>query len=233
MIPLRLLLVIGVCLTGALVAPAQDRPTNQHLFDTIPFLPGHYARRMAAFAQQPVQPGRILFLGDSITEGGPWPRLLGDSTVINQGIGGDITFGVLQRLDEVVRHRPARLFLLIGINDIGKDLPVAVIADNVRKIIQQIQARSPETRVFLQSVLPLNPAYPGFPQHYDKELQVLRLNPMLREVAAALGCHFVNLYPLFLDAQERLDARYTGDGLHLNEAGYTVWVRYLREAGYL
>jgi lysophospholipase L1-like esterase len=230
---LRCLLLLGLGLAGAPVGLAQDTLTNQHLFDTIPFLPGHYAQRKALFAQQPARTGRILFLGDSITEGGPWHRLLGDSTVINQGIGGDITFGVLQRLDEVVRHRPTRLFLLIGINDIGKDIPVAVIADNVRKIIEQVQRRSPETQVFLQSVLPVNADYPGFPQHYDKEHQVLRLNPLLRAVAVARGCTFINLYPLLLDAQERLDARYTGDGLHLNEAGYAVWVQYLREAGYL
>jgi len=63
---------------------------------------------------------------------------LNDSTVINRGIGGDITFDVLQRLDDVIKRKPSKLFILIGINDIGKDIPDAVIADNYRKIITRV-----------------------------------------------------------------------------------------------
>jgi lysophospholipase L1-like esterase len=85
----------------------------------------------------------------------------------------------------------------------------------------------------VQSVLPLNPTVPGFPQHYDKGDHVVRLNRLLRGVAASAHARFVDLYPLFLDAHGRLDARFTRDGLHLNEAGYARWVAHLKKIGAL
>ena len=215
------------------VGYAQSDVTNQRLFDITPFLPELYAQRVAMFEQEPVVPGRIVFLGNSITQGGPWDQLLGDSTVINRGIGGDITFGVLDRLEDVTRRKPSKVFIMIGINDIGKDIPDAVIADNYRKIIEAIRAGSPETEVYVQSLLPVNPAYPGFPQHYDKEDHVLRVNALLRDVAVATQSRYVNLFPVFMDAQERLREDYTTDGLHLNARGYEVWVDHLRQMGYL
>ena len=227
---------LAVCcllVVQATVVYAQPELTNQNLFDLEPFRPEHYTQRVAQFEEEPVTTGRIIFLGNSITEGGNWPQLLGDSTVVNRGIGGDITFGVLERLDDIARRRPSKLFILIGINDIGKDIPDAVIADNVRKIIEHIRTESPATTIYLQSLLPVNPAYLGFPQHYDKEDHVLRVNKMLRTVAQVTQSRFVNLFPLFMDAQERLDEQYTGDGLHLNAKGYAVWVDHLRHMGYL
>jgi lysophospholipase L1-like esterase len=214
-------------------AGAQTAVTNQHLFDTVPNMPAHYQERVARFKQEPVTTVSIVFLGNSITEGGNWAELLGDSTVVNRGIGGDITFGVLARLDDVIRRKPAKLFILIGINDIGMDIPDAVIADNYRKIIGRVKAGSPATKIYVQSLFPLNPDVKGFPQHYDKQEHVLHVNGLLKKVASDTRCQFVNLFPLFLDGQKRLNPKYTGDGLHLNEAGYLLWVKHLKQNGCL
>ena len=208
-------------------------PTNQNLFDTEPYLPEHYAERVARFESQPVRSDRIIFLGNSITEGGNWAALTGDSTVVNRGISGDVSFGVLERLDDITRRRPSKLFVMIGVNDIGKDIPEAVIANNVRKAIEEVQEESPHTQIFVQSVLPVDPAYPNFPQHYDKEHQIIRLNRLLRNVAAESNVKFVNLYPLFLDNVGWMEDRFTSDGLHLSPAGYELWVDYLKQNGYL
>lgn len=223
-------IICSISITWA--ASAQTPVTNQRLFDTIPFLPEHYARRVALFEREPVVTGKVIFLGNSITEGGQWKKLLNDESVINRGIGGDITFGVLKRLDEIVKRKPSKLFILIGINDIGKDIPVAVIADNCKKIIQQIRSKSPSTKICLQSILPLNPDVPGFPQHYDKQAYVLLANELLKNVAISMEITFIDLFPLFLDDQRRLDAQYTNDGLHLNARGYDVWAKYLLEKGF-
>lgn len=104
------LLLISVSAFG------QKRP-----YDTVPNLPEHYWVRMEKFKKEPVVPGKIIFLGNSITEGGKWRQLLKDSTVINRGIAGDNTFGVLARLDELVKLKPASLFVLIGTNDLSKN----------------------------------------------------------------------------------------------------------------
>ena len=230
----RLVQIIVICLL--LFPPfvkAQSTVTNQRLYDTIPNMPAHYEKRLALFEREPVKTGRIIFLGNSITEMGKWAQLTGDSTLINRGIGGDITFGVLRRLDDVIKRQPTKLFILIGINDIGMDIPDAVIADNYHKIIKTVQKSSPSTKIYVQSILPLNPDVKNFPQHYDKQEHVLRANQLIKKVATDTKSQYVDLFPLFLDSQKRLDAKYTNDGLHLNTAGYELWVKHLKQKGYL
>lgn len=207
--------------------------TNQRLFDTIPFIPDHNARRMSIFANEPFSTGQVVFLGNSITEGGPWATLIKNYSVLNRGIGGDITFGVLQRLDEVIKRQPIKLFVLIGINDIGKDIPDAVIADNCRKIVERVQKGSPKTEIFLQSILPVNPTIKNFPQHYDKQDHITATNQLLKHVAVNANVKFIDLHPLFLDDKKLLDPRYTNDGLHLTQAAYEAWVKFLFEKKFL
>jgi lysophospholipase L1-like esterase len=224
-----------LCILLPLISHAQTKVTNQRIFDTVGFVPEYYPQRVATFEKEPLVTGRIIFLGNSITQIGDWKKLLSDSTVINRGIGGDITFGVLKRLDDVIRRKPSKIFLLIGINDIGKDIPDAVIADNIHKIITRVQTESPSTKIYVQSILPVNPDVPNFPQHYDKQEHVLNTNKLIKKVADDAHCPYVNIHDLFTDNQGKLDAKYTGDGLHLTPAGegYPKWVAYLRQQGYL
>jgi hypothetical protein len=133
---------VGACLFSC-IAFAQSPVTNQRLFDTIGFVPDHYPQRLAHFEKEPMTHGATIFLGNSITEMGDWKTLLSDSNPINRGISGDISFGVLKRLDEIIMRQPNKIFILIGINDIGRDIPDAVIADNVRKMILKLQGGRP------------------------------------------------------------------------------------------
>ncbi|RYU86484.1 sialate O-acetylesterase [Mucilaginibacter terrigena] len=214
-------------------AQAQTRPSNQNLFDTIPFIPDHTTQRLEQFKKQPVTQSGIIFLGNSITEMGNWAKLLNDTTVVNRGIGGDITYGVLKRLDDIIARQPKKLFILLGINDIGKDIPDSVIAYNYFKIIGQVKAKSPATKIYVQSILPLNTTIKNFPQHYDKGEHIPRVNAMLQSQAGKMGYTYINLQPLFTDAQNRLDAKYTYEGLHLKPEAYVVWVAYLKKMKYL
>ncbi len=61
--------------------------TNQNLFDTIPFIAEHTPQRLQQFAKEPIVPGRVIFLGNSITKMGNWKKVLNDTTVISRGIG--------------------------------------------------------------------------------------------------------------------------------------------------
>jgi lysophospholipase L1-like esterase len=212
--------------------PACAQITNQNLYDTIPTMPDHYRELREKFRQEPLRQHRIVFLGNSITEGGKWQDLTGDSTVINRGIGGDVTFGILNRLDDIIQLAPSKIFILIGINDIAKDFPDAVIINNYRKIISQLQQRSPTSVIYFQSLFPVNPEYPKFPQHYDKGAHVISVNKFLKKLCAEMNVVFVDLYPLLLK-DGNLDPSYTYDGLHLNNLGYKKWVAYLKNKSYL
>ena len=212
---------------------AQSPPTNQRLYDTVTSMPELRESRLAKFAAEPVATGRVIFLGNSITQGGDWPMLTGDSTVVNRGIGADITYGIRTRLDDVIRRRPSKLFILVGINDISKDIPDAVIAAQYRAIVDSVRARSPRTRIYVQSIMPLNPTVRNFPQHYDKQDRVVAVNRLLQRMARETGATYVDLWPAVVDAHGHLDASITPDGLHLNQQGYERWVRYLKRKGYL
>ena len=209
---------------------AQTLPTNQRLYDTVTTMPDLHASRVAKFEAEPVVTGRVIFFGNSITQGGDWAKLTGDSTVINRGIGADLTLSLLRRVADVIRRKPSKLFILIGINDISKDIPDAVIAAEYRALLDSVRAGSPATKIYVQSILPLNPSVKNFPQHYDKQEHVVAVHRRLVRIAREAGASYVDLWPIFRDSRGRLDARLTGDGLHLNQLGYERWVAYLKKA---
>ncbi|MDZ4714102.1 MAG: GDSL-type esterase/lipase family protein [Cytophagales bacterium] len=201
----------------------------QATYDSMPNQPAHYRQRTALFQAEQASDGGILFLGNSIVESGNWKKLLMDSSVINRGIFGDNTFGVLARLDEIIRHKPRKLFLLIGINDLSKDVPKAVVLENIFSIVSQVKGRLPKTEVFVHSLLPVNPSVKGFPASFSKQAAIEEVNGQLKKYDTVFKYTYVNLYNDLLDGHNKLDAELTVDGLHLNASGYDRWVSYLKK----
>jgi len=197
------------------------------------YRPGSYELKVAQFNMFANSPKDIIFLGNSITAGTDWHELLDMPNAKNRGISGDITFGVLERLDEVIEGKPAKVFVLIGINDVSRNIPDEVILANYSKIIDRIQEGSPKTKIYFQTLLPTNSSFGKFKNHYNKEEHVLNINKGLKELAAKEKIILIDLYPNFLDSENRMDARYTYDGLHLNAEGYKVWKSVLEKGGYL
>lgn len=193
----------------------------------------YYQGRMKLFASLKGQEGAIVFLGNSITERGPWHELLPGKVIMNRGIGGDNTFGVLARLSDVTKYKPKKIFLLIGINDIGRGLPVDVITANYRRIVQRVRAESPKTVLCIQSVLPMNDAILKYDYLKNKKATVLALNRELKAIAAANGLTYIDLHEVFADGKGDLKAAYTSDGIHINSAAYAAWVEYLKTKKFL
>jgi lysophospholipase L1-like esterase len=162
-----------------------------------------------------------------------WVELVGNRHAKNRGISGDITFGVLQRLDEVMEGKPAKVFILIGINDIARNIPDAVILQNFQRMVARIKKGSPGTKIYLHTLMPVNSSFGKFPNHYNKDGHILAVNQGLRELAAREKVFLVDLYPAFLDNQNRLEAAYTHDGLHLTAKGYQKWAEVLQAGKYL
>jgi lysophospholipase L1-like esterase len=203
---------------------------RQPRYDTIRYLRDHYADRIKVFASEPLVKGGLVFLGNSITEFGDWKKLTGDSTAVNRGIAADNSFGVLDRLDEVMARRPRKLFLEIGINDIAQDIPVGVIEQNIYSIVRRVRAGSPNTSVYVISILPTNnDVRQEYPELYGKNGIVQRLNYELHLHAADNGFRYIDLWRRLVTADGDLDRRYARpDGLHPNAAGYQVWMELMR-----
>ena len=216
---------IALFLGLAVAAPPSDTtPSDYQRYDTVRYIPDHYRQRRAQFDTETVRQGGIVFLGNSITEFGDWSRLLHRPLVFNRGIAGDNTFGMLDRLNEVIRLRPARLYIEAGINDIGQGVPVGMIVGNISAMVRAVHVHSPQTRVFVWSVLPSNSdSQTDYPEIFGKNAVVAQVDRLLRERAPADRFTYLDLAGRLTDSKGDLDRRYAQpDGLHLNEAGYAV-----------
>jgi len=185
------------------------------------FIEPAQARRISTFETFPVAPGDIVFLGDSITEGGAWDEMFAGRPVRNRGIGGDTSAGVLARTDAIARAKPARVFVLIGTNDLFVGAPRDEIAANVGEILARIASESAGTKLFVQSVLPRAASY---------RAEVEALNARLEVVARERGATWIDLYPTFLDpATGAIRSSLSNDELHLLGPGYALWRQAIAE----
>lgn len=196
-------------------------------FDTT-YRPNNYALKVEKFRSFPNSKEDIIFLGNSITEYIHWNELLQLPRARNRGISGDTTYGILERLDEVTEGQPAKIFLLIGINDISRNFPDKLILRNYRKIIERIKTDSPETEIYVQTILPVNNTFTKYKNHYNKDEHILHINKELKLLAEEYNLNLIDLHPYFLDDTKRLDSAYTEEGLHLNAAGYQHWAKILK-----
>ena len=197
------------------------------------FLTTYYRQKVSLFNVLPADTGSVIFLGDSITDIAEWGELFKSSKVKNRGVSGDVSPGVLNRISEVTRHLPAKVFIMIGINDIANNLPDSSIVNNIEAIIQRIRKESPVTRIFVQSILPTNNRFMDFKRHQDKQAHIVAVNNKLKQLAAKNQLVYIDLYSKMLDGESKLDTRYTNDGLHLTAAGYMVWIKELLNNHYL
>ncbi len=197
------------------------------------YRPASYSLKVGQFKSFANKNSDIIFLGNSITAGTDWNELLGLSNARNRGISGDITFGVLERLDEVIEGHPAKVFILIGINDISRNIPDSVIINNYRKMVERIQAGSPATKIYFQTLLPVNNEFTQFKNHYNKDVHIAYVNAAIKQLVKECKVNLIDLNPNFQDANGKLDKKYTEDGLHLNIEGYKVWASILKKGNYL
>jgi len=189
----------------------------------------YYEQKATLFRLLPNTKNEIIFLGNSITDIGEWVEIFQNKNIKNRGISGDNTFGILARLDEVLESKPKKVFIMIGINDIARNIPDSIILRNYKKIIQTIQSQSSKTQLIVQSILPTNNTFTQFKNHQNKTQHIEFVNAELAKICASENITFLNLYPLFLDEQKRLKAEFTNDGLHLNGYGYMHWKNILIE----
>lgn len=193
----------------------------------------YYDQKLSMFEQMPTPKNCIVWLGDSITDGGEWSELFPQYKSMDRGISSDNTFGVLYRLHEIVRRKPKKLFILIGINDIGKNIPDQVIVNNYRKIIDSLQLQTPSTKIYVQSILPTNDSFTNFKNHQNKTEHIVFVNAELKKICAEKNITYINLYDAFLNADGKMNEKYTNDGLHLTGEGYLKWKEVLVSNGFL
>lgn len=183
-----------------------------------------YEQRATLFEELPVTSKDIIFLGNSITNGCEWSELFQNKHVKNRGISGDICMGVYDRLNPIIKGEPAKIFLLIGINNVSRGASADTIVSEIEMIIRKIKKESPKTKLYLQSVLPVNDCYGMFEGHTSRWQVVKQINDLLQPLARKEGATYIDLYSRFVDNDTgKMNPQYTNDGVHLLGKGYLLW----------
>lgn len=189
----------------------------------------YYDQRKSLFEILPDTKNEIVFLGNSITDGSEWSELLQNPKAKNRGISGDTSEGVLFRLQQVTRLEPAKVFLLIGINDLSRNISPDTVFVNICRIVSRIRTQSPKTKVYVQSILPVNNTFKSFGNHTSRTPQVKELNERLKNICPKLGAEYVDLFnELRNPNDDLLNPMYTNDGLHLVGEGYKAWAKVIQ-----
>lgn len=174
------------------------------------------------------QPERLtVLLGDSLSLWFPINLLPGQQSWLNQGISGETTAGLLDRLALLEQTQPQTIFVMIGINDLIRGVDDKTILANYRNIIRSLRRSHPQSQIVVQSILPHAAAESTW-EGRDRLLnlpndRIRQLNQRLEAIATQQKVSYLNLYPLFADQDGNLQMLLSTDGLHLNEQGYLVW----------
>jgi len=206
---------IAIFLLFGFEAQSQEKEKNKYY--------PYWHQKETHFRSLPNEANEIIFLGDSITDGCNWSEMFHDLRIKNRGISADITDGVLDRLDEVVESKPLKIFLMIGVNDLARGKAVDYIVRNIERILDSIQKETPQTEIYVQSLLPVNSVYGLAKNHTNKTAEIIAINAALKKMAKDRKLTFVDLHSFLKTESNLLDPEYTNDGLHLTGKGYLVW----------
>ena len=189
-----------------------------------------YYHRVSLFEKLPINKSDIVFLGNSITHYGEWAEIFNNKHMKNRGISGDLVEGVYDRLDPIIKGQPKKIFLLIGINNLSRDYSVDSVLSGIKRIAEKITIGSPRTKLYIQSVFPVNDSLTNYPKHVKKGEMVIELNKGLKKMCEEKGLTYIDVYPYLKSKDsEKLNPKYTKDGLHLSGDGYMVWKDVLKK----
>lgn len=172
----------------------------------------HHRPRAEQFAVFQPEVDTVM-LGDSLIEGGLWSEIFPGARIANRGVGGDTTRRVLDRIHQVEPLKPKRVFLLVGLNDLARNVPVDQTLSNYTEIVARLQAMG--AQVFVISVVR--------PRGTDGLAnQVVALNAELRVIADAHGCRYIDLDAAMSD-ENGIRPENTYDDTHFSAVGYRVF----------
>lgn len=187
-----------------------------------------WGQKATVFNTLGVDSTNIVMLGNSLTDFNEWQEMLDNPNIVNRGIAGDIVQGVADRLDCVVDGKPAKIFLMSGVNDVSHHLTADSIATAIVNLVKTIRQRTPGTKLYVESLLPINNTFGRYKNLKDKEQVIRDINALLKPQVEAAGAVWIDLYPHFCDENGNLKAEWTNDGLHVLGNGYLVWAELLR-----
>jgi lysophospholipase L1-like esterase len=177
---------------------------------------------------------RVVFFGDSITDGWRLNEYFPDGDYVNRGIGGQITAEMLGRMKaDVIDLQPAAVLILAGTNDLARGIPLIAIENNYQMIADLASAY--KIKVIFASVLPVSDHHMNVSPRFEMTkgrppVFIKALNEWLLRFCAQRGYTYLNYFDAMVDASGQLQADLADDGLHPNARGYRIMAPLALEA---
>ena len=182
------------------------------------------AHRYDTFKVMPINENSIVFVGNSITDMQLWAEAFGDNpNVVNRGNSGATSSEILANVRSYCAGHPAKIFLMIGINDKPNGSNTTTIVNNIKATVEAIQAESPSTQIYVQSIMPCGNT--GF----SNNTYISQVNSAIQSmVGQKTGVTYIDVYtPLegYLDQV----GNYSYDKLHPTAASSQIWMETIKQ----
>lgn len=195
---------------------------------------GRYRNANAALGAPAAGENRVVFMGDSITDGWPIAESFPGKPYVNRGIGGQTTPQMLIRFrPEVIELAAKVVIILAGTNDIGGNTGPMRLEDTENNLASMTElAKVNRIRVVLASVLPVH----NYTTAAETRLigrppgKILELNRWMKEYCAKNDCVYLDYFAAMVDEKGLLKKELAEDGLHPNPAGYKLMAPLAEEA---
>ncbi|PMM04424.1 lysophospholipase [Vibrio splendidus] len=161
----------------------------------------------------------LVMFGDSITEWAPWTDIFRDISMVNRGLAGDTTTGMLRRIDTTLNVKPKLVCFMAGINDLAQGYDVDHIYQNYIDMLKVWQEN--DIRILVQSTLYVGSKLQGL------NPSVELLNRKISEYCSQQGIAFLDVNSV-LSPNKLLSNEYSCDDLHLNAKAYQAWAEVLQ-----
>ena len=223
-----LLLVIAIAVLSVLLVIANQRKISWEMSEY------HKDKNMSFSIQNAnLSKGQIIFIGDSITDLYPLDDFYTDLDLAcyNRGIGGDVSRGVLDRLEtSIFALEPSKIVLMIGTNDIDWGVPNEELIENYRLILDKIKETQPTVELYFMSVIPQNKKLGELTGlDIDKNNETIKIiNEEIKKLCTEYGHTYIDLHSALLDGDGYLKSSLSEDGLHINTEGYKIWTSILK-----
>ncbi len=155
----------------------------------------------------------IVFYGNSITNGSDFRKFFPDVSICNLGYPGDDLPGLRFRAYTIATVNPEKVFVMGGINGLNYT-SLSTFTEQYTLMIKAIQESVPETKIYLQSILPVKS------RRLTKKIQ--QCNTIIDSLATTYGCRYIELFPLY-EKNGTMNPDFTKDGIHLKKNHYDKW----------
>jgi lysophospholipase L1-like esterase len=185
---------------------------------------GRYHADNEKLKAQPADPGRVVFMGDSITDGWKLAQYFPGKPYVNRGISGQTTPQMLVRMfEDVINLKPAAIIIYAGTNDVARNTgpsTIEMVEENFQAMSELAMAHG--IKVIICSITPVSDYGPRKMTDGRPPADILKLNAWLKAYAAKIHAVYCDYFAAVVDDKGMLKEGISRDGLHPNEKGYEL-----------